>query len=449
MKNKNIIIGVLLVSLIGIGVFGYQQRQETTSYRTRLENNYQYDFQSLLSTVKNIETNMSKAIVSTSHSMSVELLTEVWRQADLAQTYLGRLPLTHSTLKDTAKFLNQVGDFSYAMAKIHMDSGTLTKEQRNDFQRLNNSCSYLSQQLQEMNESVTSGEITFAEGSRESNEGNLDEAAENLVMRNFTTVQKEMEDYPKLIYDGPFSDHISEIEPKWIEGEKITIEEGQKKAIEFIGSENVEEVENSGNIEGVIKAYKYNIKIKDQEESAYVEITQKGGHVLKAMMNRLPHEQKLSMEEAQKKADEFLKEKGYKNMENSYYQKYSNVGVFNYAYTEGDVLCYPDLIKVQIALDNGGFLGIEAQGFHYAHHERKIEKPVITMEQAKENLIEDFELTSERLAIIPTDFKSEVLCYELKGTYNYKWFIIYINAKTGEEEQILQIIEADESVLTL
>ncbi len=449
MKNKNIMVGVLLVALIGIGIFGYQQRQETISYRTKLENNYQYDFQSLLSTVKNIETNMSKAIVSSSHSMSVELLAEVWRQSDLAQTHLNNLPFTHSTLKDTAKFLNQVGDFSYAMAKIHMDGGTLTKEQRNGFQRLNNSCSYLSQQLQEMNESVTSGEIKFAQGSREGNERDLDETAENLITKGFTTVQKELVNYPRLIYDGPFSDHISEIEPKWIEGEEITIEEGQKKATEFIGSENVEKVESSGVIEGVIKAYKYNIKIKDQEEAAYVEITQKGGHVLKAMMNRIPEEQKLSMKEAQKKADEFLKEKGYKNMENSYYQKYSDVGVFNYAYTQGDVLCYPDLIKVQIALDNGEFLGIEAQGFHYAHHEREIEKPTITMEQAKKNLIEGFELTSERLAIIPTEFKSEVLCYELKGTYNYKWFIIYINAKTGKEEQILQIIEADESVLTL
>lgn len=449
MKNKNIIIGVLLVALIGFGVFNYQQRQETTSYRTKLENNYQQDFQSLLTTVKNIETNMSKAIVSTSHSMSVELLTEVWRQADLAQTYLGRLPLTHSTLKDTAKFLNQVGDFSYAMAKIHMDSGTLSKEQRSDFQRLNNSCTYLSQQLQEMDEHVASGEIIFAQGSRESHETNLDEAAENLATRSFTTVQKEMVDYPKLIYDGPFSDHISDVEPKWIKGEEITIEEGQKKAVEFIGSDNVEEVESSGNVEGIIKAYKYNIKIKNQDERAYVEITQKGGHVLKAMMNRVPNKQKLSMEEAQKKADKFLKDKGYKNMENSYYQKYSNVGVFNYAYTEGDVLCYPDLIKVQIALDNGEFLGVEAQGFHYAHHERDLEKPTITMEKAKANLVEGFELTSERLAIIPTAFKSEVLCYELKGTHNYKWFIIYINAKTGEEEQILQIIEADESVLTL
>lgn len=449
MKNKNIIIGILLVALIGIGVYGYEQRQEMESYRRRVENNYQYDFQSLLSTVKNIETTMSKAIVSTSHSMSVELLTEVWRQSDLAQTYLNNLPFTHSTLKDTGRFLNQVGDFSYAMAKIHMDGGTLTKEQRQDFQRLNNSCSYLSQQLQEMNESVASGEIKFTQGSRKENEGNLDETAENLITKGFTRVQKEMVDYPKLIYDGPFSDHIEEIKPKWIEGEEITKEEGQKKAIEFIGSENVEKVESSGTVEGVIKAYKYNIKIKGQEESAYVEITQKGGHVLKAMMNRVPREQKISIEEAQKKADEFLREKGYKNMENSYYQKYANTGVFNYAYTEGDVLCYPDLIKVQIALDNGEFLGIEAQGFHYAHHERKIEKPAISMEQAKEKLVEGFELTSERLAIIPTNFKSEVLCYELKGIYNHKWYIIYINAKTGEEEQILQIIEANESVLTL
>ena len=104
---------------------------------------------------------------------------------------------------------------------------------------------------------------------------------------------------------------------------------------------------------------------------------------------------------------------------------------------------------MQIALDNGEFIGIEAQGFHFSHHERKIEPPAITLDDARSKVSEKLEITKERLAIIPTESKNEVLCYEFKGTYKNEWYIVYINADTGREEQILKIIEADESVLTL
>ncbi len=112
-------------------------------------------------------------------------------------------------------------------------------------------------------------------------------------------------------------------------------------------------------------------------------------------------------------------------------------------------MVYPDLIKIQISLDNGEMLGLEAQGFHMAHHERNLEEPKISKEEAKGAISQKLEITNERMAIIPTEFKTEILCYEFKGTYKNEWFIVYINADTGKEQEILNIIEADESVLTL
>lgn len=447
--NKNVIIGVLAVLLAATAFVGYQQNKEKLVYKNKLENTFQSDFQGLLSSVKNIETNMSKAAVSSSNSFSTELLSNIWRQADMAQAYLSSLPLGHTALKDTESFLNKLSDFSYAMAKVNINGKELTGEQRDNLDMLKNSSSYLLQQLQVINEQVQLGKIKFGTDSKKWAKEDLQEGSENLVTKSFTSVEKEMVEYPKLIYDGPFSEHIQDIQPKWIEGEEITKEEGEKTAKEFIGEDNIENVESSGSNEGIIKTFVYSIKLKNQEESAYVEITKKGGHVLKVMKNRVPSEQKLSIEEAGKIADDFLKEKGYENLEVTYHEKYSNVGVFNYAYLEGDILVYPDLIKIQISLDNGEMLGLEAQGFHMAHHERNLEEPKISKEEAKGAISQKLEITNERMAIIPTEFKTEILCYEFKGTYKNEWFIVYINADTGKEQEILKIIEADESVLTL
>ena len=63
------------------------------------------------------------------------------------------------------------------------------------------------------------------------------------------------------------------------------------------------------------------------------------------------------------------------------------------------------------------------------------------IEEAKKNLNSKLELTSERMAIIPTEWQTEILCYEFKGTVNDKQFLVYINAENGREEDILIITD--------
>ena len=39
---------------------------------------------------------------------------------------------------------------------------------------------------------------------------------------------------------------------------------------------------------------------------------------------------------------------------------------------------------------------------------------------------------SEGLAVIPTEWESEVLCYEFKGKIENQEFLVYINAENGK-----------------
>ncbi len=57
-------------------------------------------------------------------------------------------------------------------------------------------------------------------------------------------------------------------------------------------------------------------------------------------------------------AKKFLEQNGYKNMVSTYSAGYDNVSVINFAYSEKDVVIYTDLIKVKVALDNGGDSGL-------------------------------------------------------------------------------------------
>ena len=44
---------------------------------------------------------------------------------------------------------------------------------------------------------------------------------------------------------------------------------------------------------------------------------------------------------------------------------------------------------------------------------------------------------------------TEVLCYECTGKYGDAAFVVYINAQSGTEEQLFEIINSDEGEFTV
>lgn len=135
-------------------------------------------------------------------------------------------------------------------------------------------------------------------------------------------------------------------------------------------------------------------------------------------------------------------------MKPTYYLKQGGAVTINYAYLQDNVTIYPDLIKVKIALDNGEVLGMETTGYLNNHTQRTIETPRISLEEAKASLNKNLSITSEDLAIIPTEWNTEIFCYEFKGRVDDTDFLVYVNAQTGKEENILVIIDTPDGILT-
>ena len=136
-------------------------------------------------------------------------------------------------------------------------------------------------------------------------------------------------------------------------------------------------------------------------------------------------------------------------MKETYYLKQEGIVTINYAWTQENVVMYPDLIKLKVALDNGEILGVEATGYLNNHTQRVLSKINITTEDAKKVLNKDLDIKSEGLAVIPTEWKTEILCYEFKGKIEERDFLVYINAENGKEEQVLMITNTPNGTLTM
>ena len=51
--------------------------------------------------------------------------------------------------------------------------------------------------------------------------------------------------------------------------------------------------------------------------------------------------------------------------------------------------------------------------------------------------------------MIPTEYQTELLCWEFKGKVENRDFLVYINVETGKEEDVLLILDTPNGTLTV
>ena len=440
------VIVVLFTIIIILSVIIYKKQ---TEYRQASENQYNMAFYELVDYVQNVETYLAKSLISSSPEHGAETLTHVWREANLAQAYLSRLPIDSVELEKTAKFLNQVSDYSYSLSRKNIYNEELTEEDLKNLEDLHNYSVELRNTLDQLSADINDGRIKWGELTKKGEVAFAQEVS-NISKNSFSNLEENFHEYSGLIYDGAFSEHMTSSQKKGLTGDNIDEEKAKQIATDFIGKDRVQEINLSGKSENTdIITYDFSVKVNNEnEENMNISITEKGGHVLLMNYNRNVEAELISQEEADKIGKQFLENRGLNNMKETYYLKQDGIVTINYAYKQDEVTVYPDLIKLKIALDNGEVMGIETKGYLNSHEERKIPEVKITKEKAKESLNKNLEITSESLAIIPTEWQTEVLCWEFKGKVNDTDFLVYVNAETGKEEDILVITNTPNGTLT-
>ena len=442
MQKNKIWILLSVILLIVIAILGYNLYEQKNKYATITENDYNKAFYEVVDYVQNVKTYLAKTMVSKTAEHGAEMLTHVWRESNLAQSYLGMLPIESQELENTEKFLNQISEFSYSLSRKTIEGNELSDDDMSKIKQLYNYSNDLSNTLNEMSDELNKGTLKWADLMKNT------ESSEIAEVSGFDVVEDNFHEFTGLIYDGAFSEHITSLEKKGLTGEDIDEETAKQKAEEFIGKDKIKETKSNGYVEnGDIPVYRFEITT-NEEQNIGISISKKGGHVVFLNYNRNVTEENISPEEAVQKGKEYLNNKGFPNMQETYYLKENGFITVNYAYKQNNVVIYPDLIKVKIALDNGEIIGLESTGYLNNHYERNISKNLISIEDAKKQLTNNIEIKSEGLAIIPTEWNTEILCYEFKGKVEDIDFIAYINAETGEEEDILIITNTPNGTLT-
>ena len=454
-KKWTAILGIAAIAALGLGYWGYQQNQSKKMLQTALANNYQRAFYNAAYHVQNTEVLLGKSLVSAGAANNQRLFDQIWTESNQAMDNLTQLPAGDEALGRTVKFITQLGDYSRMLSQQVAEGKPVSSDQIGTLNNLYNQASSLNKELGNIHAGVMDGKYKFSDlavaGSRR-----LGRQGSSLAAPNFQSMDQQMQGYPTLIYDGPFSDHLERSNPRGVTGQEVTRDRARSIALNHYdrksGANLIAQV--TGTVESNIPAYRVEMAQRNngkmEGDPVVADVSKKGGHLIWMLNPRNINNSKWSIAQARSKAQTYLNSHGYTNLKPSYYQINNHTVTFNFALTQRGVILYPDLVKVTVALDNGQVVGMDARGYLMSHHQRQLPRAKLTEAQARKLVSSNLKVQgSGRLALIPMDADKEQLTWEYKGTLGGDTYLVYINALDGKEEKILRLLDTNNGMLTM
>ena len=427
--KRTIPLLICLALLLGAGAWAYAAQREADDAQRVLSSAAQQRWAEAQEQLASITVKLSKLPAAASAKTQVELLTGVSRQADGVVISLSALPLSHAAIGDTVKFCNQLGEYTLGLSLYTASGARLDDVAYAKLSELQRQCALLSGQLA----TADAGGLTLLSHSvfyapAEAGERPLEAVAD----------ADHGMDYPSMIYDGAFSDARHAGTPKALGEGEITQEQAIANAVAFVGEHRVDEAEAGVPSGGVIPCHGVTLRLHDGTV-LNADVTVQGGQMLWIMPEHASFSAGLTLEECTQSARDFLKSRGYGDVQSTHYQVYGGMAVINFVAVQDGALLYPDLVKVQIRMDTGELVGLESNNYLMNHVVRQKLTPYITQAQALSGVSPKLQAQSARLCVIPYR-DGESLCWEVSGSYEENEYRVYLDAATGEEIEVLMMI---------
>lgn len=439
MKRRSIvrIISFSLSIVVAAAVFSLKTKMENDRYILEIESSYSYMLDELGSATNNISTILNKARFATTPAQVSGMAAQLLTEAELSKNSLAQLPVSEE-LSSLNRFFSQVGNYAMSVSKSLITEGEISNKDTANIELLSDTADKVAEIVNKSRTSYNNLEYWASQLETE-----LDSAVDSETLdSSLGEIEDELKDYPTLIYDGPYSDHILEKEPVLLQdAAEIEKNDGLKTAAKWAEMYSTD-LEFAGKTSGRIPTFDY------LGVGVTVSITVKGGHVLYMRKERSTEDIILSYEQALDKAKRYLEKMGMTNLQETYYYESDGICTVNFAYLDGKTLCYTDLIKIGVAMDDGEIVLYEAGGYISNHTDRAFKTPEYTEEQARELISPKLTVQEVGLALIPTDSVEEKRCYEFTCvSADGQDILVYINTATLAEEEILILCKSDGGTL--
>lgn len=446
------LVPLLSVALVGSLVWGYQQLRGKNGFEIRTQNQYNRAFTELSTHVAGLESQLAKCKVANSSNMLTQFFSDIWREAHMAQEDLGQLPVTSVEMSRTKNFLAKAGAFTYGMTTARdLRQKELTEQERKTLLDLHNQCKLISNQLTALHEEMLEGDNNWRQIDQDDARGLTTAVGDrgqvtrtNKVTKSFHMLEDGLKRLPDPEIEGNTLNFTEK--PRGLTGAEISVEQGRQVCRRMVPQSEQMRIRYDGRARGNMATYMYTLTPRDTQDTrqgsapARIAITVKGGHLAWMLKDRPVAESRLSLAQVEKRAKAFLASRGYPGMTQVATEEYDGVATVSLVCQCDGYVVYPDLVKVQCAMDNGEVLGVEAIPYLTFHRPgRSFPPPKLAEAEVRKGLSPNLQVEQVRQAVVMAAGFEEKPCWEVLGRADGDRFKIFLSSDTGQEEKIQRI----------
>ncbi|MBR6765418.1 MAG: germination protein YpeB [Clostridia bacterium] len=410
---------VLTVFVLALTVVTVIKSNQLSDMELKYENSLKASLRQATNDMRTVENDISKLMVTVNEYSRVQLLSKIKEKSASCARELSRLPIVATGVQNTLKFSNQISAYCDSTLIKYSDGEGLPENFDDQLIQFFSTCKMVNSELDLVEADVMNDHLLLLQVGDESISDGI-----------FGSIDNDTVEYPSVIFDGPFSDGQARTTPK-TEREEITLDQAKSK-VQALGFN----MEYKYEMNGVVPSYVF------ENENSTLEITKKGGLLLMLMSDRQVLEARLTDDEALGIACEFVERLNLGEFKSVWQEYYGNTIVFNLVPIKNNVVIYPDMLKVKVALDNGQVLSFEGKSYIMNSRERQTEQAEITKKEAEQKLKQGFLIEKSRLALISVN-EREHLAWEFFGSYNDMKYVVYISAVDGKEKTCFRILNTE------
>ena len=396
------------------------------NYRNQLENNYMKSFYEMVDGIDSLEVDTSKLVATTSLKTQRELLGGMYNTCGVLVNNINLLPINYNNLTEINKFINTAGGYYYSLLLKNYSGNALTNS---DYTQINTIHNRIKEIQYDLNSYIGKLESSYSIVDDISFGANLN----SNFSAGLINTESSYTDVPALIYDGPFSDSVLNREINGLGNIEYTIDNIESKlhsvftgfSIYYLGETN-----------GKFQTYNFDVK---GDIDLYVSVTKLGGLILNITSFGCGGNKTLDDGDGVVLAQSFASDIGIDNMYMVWRQRVGNIMYVNLAPIINHVIYYPDLIKVKVDLSLGLVVGWEATNYATNHVDRSFSAS-ISFAEAERSISSQLTIIERNFAIIPDKYVGELSTYEFICTWHDYTYYIYIDSNTGEEANIMRVI---------
>ncbi len=440
MKKTTLIVFSVLAGLTvaglcaGLIAMNVMRKNQQSQYESEVAAGWRQSVSELAGALSDLEIDLQKGLYASGNYQTVSWAAQVFSEAGSARTALEALPVYDLRLQGTETFLNQVGEYTLEMARKQLRGEDLTDSEESTLKTL----ALRSQQLADE-------VLMLAEKISDENPGY--EEMQQLLLPSEEGEQKtEFESFEDifsgdkpLTYDGQHSAWRESRTSEWLK----SLKEVDKAQLKTLGAKYLSVKE-----ETLTEESRFDTPFSFREYrngDTVVALAEGGGMLYGFSKLREVTETKLSVEDALTVGSEALAEYGYEHMEPVSWATAENTLTAVYAFRQEGVLVYSDRITVTMALDNGEIMTLNAVEYLLAHNPNRNLASSVSREDAMIVLRDDFTVESADLVSVPGGDGTEEICWQFTVHDDTETkVLVFVNANTKVEEEILILVEDDE-----